>query len=226
MAKGLLSRAVREAVEGDDALAECLARGVANLSAMARHIRPSLEARLGQRVKLQSVVSALKRLRGAYAERERGHLSVLAKSSLDVRTDLAKLSVRAQAALSEELQAKLLRHYRSILQISWGPTALTLVLEGAAFRVLRALFAKEDVLEAKEGLAAVVVRSPKDIIETPGCIAALTERLARGGTNLEDIISTYTDTILVVSMSGVVRAFTLLSELIAGARRALEERHA
>jgi hypothetical protein len=223
LAKGLLSGAVREALEADGALAECVARGLANLSAVARQIRPYVEAKLGQQVKHQSLVSALKRARHLYAQRERGYLFVLARSSLDVRTDLAKLSVSAKEALSQRLHERLIRHQGAILEMSWGPSALTLVLQRPSFRLVKSVLPREALLEAKEDLAAVIVRSPQEIVETPGCIAALTSKLARAGINLEDVISTYTDTTLVVKMKDVVRAFTLVSELIAFARRALGE---
>jgi|FaiFalFF_MnMetaG_3_1042247.scaffolds.fasta_scaffold00127_13 hypothetical protein len=222
LVRGSLARAVREVVEADDAILDCLARDVANLSAVARLIKPRIEARLGQPVREQSIVTVLKRLRGAARTQSRNNLKVLAHSSLDVRTDLAKLSVRASEEASEILQSQLGKLQRFIIQISWSPTAYTLVMDQHLLPRVAGLFSPGEILEKKEGLAAIIVHSPPELISTPGCISALTTKLARNNINIEDTVSTYTDTLLVVRMKDVVRAFTALNDLIAEARRVTE----
>jgi len=79
-------------------------------------------------------------------------------------------------------------------------------------RVLKAF--GRDVLEFGDGLAAVIVQSPKEIVETPGCMIAFYNQLSREGINIEDTVSCYTDTIIVIKRKDVGRAFSALSKLI------------
>jgi hypothetical protein len=50
-------------------------------------------------------------------------------------------------------------------------------------------------------------------------VAAIYNRVGRGGINVVDTVSNYTDTILVVKMGDVVKAFTAVTDLISEARR-------
>ena len=61
------------------------------------------------------------------------------------------------------------------------------------------------------------------IISTPGCVSSFYDQLARKRVNVEDTVSCYTDTILVVSMKGASRAFESLTELVSDEQRKLGE---
>ena len=57
------------------------------------------------------------------------------------------------------------------------------------------------------------------IIKTPGCAIAFYNQLARRHINIEDTVSCYTDTIILVKMTDVGKAFNALTELISSSRK-------
>jgi hypothetical protein len=214
-----VSKAVREQVDGDSLMQEALARGIVNISAAARLLRPAVAFRTGRSVSEEAVITSLKRIRGTYRKGTLGYLRILARSSIEVRTDLAVVSVQAIPEVSAKIRDIAFRNYDSLLQISSSPTAYTLVFERNLLGYLRGRFEDDQMMEARTELAALIIHSPEEIVETPGCVAAIYNRVARGGINVVDTVSNYTDTIIVVKMEDVVNAFTAVTDLISEARR-------
>jgi hypothetical protein len=214
-----ISRTVRDQVDGDSLLQEALARGIVNVSAAARILRPTVMSSLGHNVSEGAIITSLKRIKGAYNRGALGYLKVLARSSVEVRTDLAMISVEVDPEVSAEIREVAFKNYDAFLQISSSPSAYSLVFERSLFGSVKGRFEDKQVMEARTELAAVMIHSPEEIVETPGCVAAIYNRVARSGVNIVDTVSNYTDTILVVKMSDVVRAFTALTDLITEARR-------
>jgi len=207
-----IAEVVRRLVDSEVAVQESLAKGYANLSALARLLKPKVERILGKEVSFESILSALKRVKPRYGGSESVN-RVIARSTLSVRMDLAKVSVekgRRTLSLMGRLISEL---HESLIQASTSLSAITLIFdERVKDRVLKAL--GRDVLEFGDGLAAVIVQSPKEIVETPGCMIAFYNQLSREGINIEDTVSCYTDTIIVIKRKDVGRAFSALSRLI------------
>ncbi|MGA1975562.1 MAG: hypothetical protein ABSG92_07995 [Conexivisphaerales archaeon] len=214
-----ISRTVREQVNSDSLMQEALARGIVNMSAAARLLKPAVVSSLGRSVSEEAIVTSLKRIKGAYNRGALGYLRVLAKSSVEVRTDLALVSVELDPEVSAKIRDVAFKNYDAFVQISSSPNAYSLVFERSLFGYLKGRFEEEQVMEAKTELAALIIHSPEEIMETPGCIAAIYNRVGRGGINVVDTVSNYTDTILVVKMDDVVKAFTAVTDLISEARR-------
>ncbi len=143
-------------------------------------------------------------------------------SSLSVRTDLAKLSIRSSKENAEILAKLMLKFNDSIVQISWSPTAYTVVFDEFLLPSFKSSFKESDILEEKKNLAAVIVHSSQDIIETPGCVSSIISKVAFNMVNIEDIVSTYTFTLLLFKREDVTRAFESLNELISEYRRVKE----
>jgi hypothetical protein len=214
-----ISKSVREQVDGDSLLQEALARGIVNVSAAARLLKPAVVSSIGRSVSEEAIITSLKRIKGAYRRGTLGYLKVLAKSSVEVRTDLAMVSVEVDSDVSAKIKDVAFKNYDAFVQISSSPSAYSLVFERSLFGYLRGEFEEEQVMEAKTELAALIIHSPDEIIETPGCVAAIYNRVARGEINVVDTVSNYTDTIIVVKMGEVVKAFTAVTDLISEARR-------
>jgi aspartokinase len=94
-----------------------------------------------------------------------------------------------------------------------------LVFDDTLLNEVKAMFAHYDILEVEDDLAAIIIHSPEEIIKTPGCAIAFYNQLARRHINIEDTVSCYTDTIVLVRMSDVGKAFNALTELISNSRK-------
>ena len=216
-----MAEVVRRLIDSDVAIQVALGRGYANLSALARLIKPKVEAVLGRDVSFEGILSAIKRVEPRYLESEQVE-RVIADSTLSVRMDLAKLSIEKSKRNLELMRRLIMELHESMVQASASTSSITLIFdERVKERVIKAL--GKDLLEFDDGLAAIIVQSPKEIVKTPGCMIAFYNQLSRDGINIEDTVSCYTDTIIVIKRRDVGRAFSALSELIDEMRSLLKQ---
>jgi hypothetical protein len=75
------------------------------------------------------------------------------------------------------------------------------------------------ILDESKDLAAIIVHSPEEIISTPMCAVSFYSAVSRAGVNMEDTVSCYTDTIVVVKMSDVAKSFSSITDMINTAQR-------
>jgi aspartokinase len=212
-----LAKVVKEEVDSDFSVQDAIARDYANLSALARLMAPRIAAKMGKRqkdVNEQGVVTALKRLRGSYSPASPQVSKVIGGSIVNVRTHVSRLSVEKTKKSLQTVSALLAGNQEDFIQVSESLSSITLIFDQRLHGMVRkALSAVEKLEEGEEG-AAITVHSPEEIISTPGCISAFYNQLSRRHVNVEDTVSCYTDTILVVGMKDASRAFEALTELI------------
>jgi hypothetical protein len=219
LVKNSIADYTREIVESDYAIIQALSENYANLSALARKIDFLIKEKTNKKVNIQAIISALKRIRNNLKISSRKNFEVLATSSLSVRTDLAKISVKASKLNAEILTKMMEKFHESIVQISWSPTAYTIVFDEMLYPNIISSFKKEEILEDKKGLAAIIVHSSENIIETPGCVSSILNKIALREINIEDVVSTYTYTLLLFKREDVIKAFDALNSLISECRR-------
>lgn len=215
-----VSKAVEDILREDVLMQDCIAKGYANLSAIARTIKREVEEKVGKDVKHDAIVSSLRRIKVKVKESvEKNVKEVIAKSTIDVRTDVAKISLERNRFAEQASRKALSIFPEGFIQFSESTSAITLIYDERIRKDVLKLFDRCEILEDVKGLAAIVVRSPKEITITPGCISAFYSELARKRINVEDTTSCYTDTIMVVKMADVSKAFNSLTELISSMRR-------
>jgi aspartokinase len=219
LVKQSITRSVKAIVDNDLAFQDALQRGYVNYSAMARMIKPSISAILGRDVSIDSIVTALKRIRSSYITPSKDISSIIAGSKVNVRTDVAKVSIVKSRSTIEKISMPLREYYDSFISVSEGIKSVTMIFDDIILEKMKTLF-NEHILEYEDDLAAIIVESPEEIIKTPGCALVFYNQLARRRINIEDTISCYTDTIIVVKMDDVARAFNALTELIVENRNA------
>ncbi|GBC75757.1 hypothetical protein HRbin06_01079 [archaeon HR06] len=214
-----IAKMVKELIDGDLGFQDALARNYANLSSIARLIKPSIEALSNSKVSLASIISALKRLRKHYKVENLNVREVIANSKLSVITDVAKVCVERNKR-TEEIVRRIVSEYREeFLQITESLSFITIIFDQKILEDIKENFRKNEILEMGKDLAAIIVQSPKDIIKTVGCALSFYSEVSRRYINMEDTISCCTDTRIIVKMKAVSRAFLALAGLIARSRR-------
>jgi len=213
-------------VDSDFAIQDASSRDYANLSALSRLLAPKIARRMELRpkdVRVVGVTSALKRLRDAYSVESPSATKVIAGSIVNVRTHVSRLSVEKTKRTLQTVSALLGTHHEDFIQVSESLSSITLIFDQRLHRMVRRTLGSAEVLEEGEECAAITVQSPQEIIKTPGCVSSFYDQLSRKRVNVEDTVSCFTDTIMVVSMKDAGRAFEALTELIAEEQRKLEE---
>jgi aspartokinase len=218
-----ISSAVREIINNDISFQDSLERGYCNISAVARIIKPQVNRLLEKNIRVESIITALKRSRKFYDIQDRPMLSILASSTISVKTDVAKISAGKGKRTMEKVARALTRYAEDFISVSESALSVTMVIEDTSLHKLKAIFANSNILEVEAGLAAIIVNSPERIIKTPGCAFAFYNQLARRHINIDDTVSCYTDTIMLVNMVDVGKAFNALAELISSCRRDLKK---
>jgi hypothetical protein len=219
---GAVSSAVRDEINYDLSIQDALARDYANVSALSRMLQPRIEEKLGRRVDIDGIITALKRLRSTYTVAPDEIRSIIGESVVNVRTQVSKVSVEKTRKTLDVVSSLLASHQQDFLQVSESISSITLIFDQRLHKKVREKLPDGVILEEGDEYAAIIVQSPPQIISTPGCIINFYNQIARRHVNIEDTVSCHTDTILVVKMSEVGKAFTALTDLITAERKRLE----
>lgn len=221
-----ITNTVKEIINNDLSFQDSLQRDYCNISALARIIRPQIEHIMNRHTNIESIITALKRSRNIYEIPEipeRPIASILASSTLSVKTDVAKLSASKHRRNIEKVAKALTQRVDNFISVSESIFSITLVFDDILLNEVKAMFALYDILEVEDDLAAIIIHSPEEIIKTPGCAIAFYNQLSRRHINIEDTVSCYTDTIVLVRMSDIAKTFNVLTELISNSRNLLNK---
>ena len=214
-----ISKTVQTLIDEDLSLQDALQRDYGNYSAIARMLMPKVKEAVNHDVNLESVITSVKRAKANYTILQGKITRVVAGSVLNIRTDMAKVSVDKTKKNLEKIRKTLASFSGEFLQIIEGNSVVTLISDLNSFNKISSIFAKKDVIDQKQNLATVIIRSPDEIIDTPGCVQAFYNAVSRRHINIEETMSCYTETIIVLAMEDVSKAFAALTELITEARK-------
>ena len=215
-----ISKIVQNLIENDLPIQDALARGYGNYSAIARILKPRIEEIYGRKVDLAGVITAVKRARVTYTPKTE-YQKIVAESRITLRTDVAKISIEKTRRSLEKARLISADFPEAFFQVLEGASTLTLITDEGIFNEVRSIFKKEEILGEKRNLAALIVQSPHEIVDTPGCIVAFYNPISRAHINIEETVSCFTETIIVLRMEDAAKAFSILSDLIFRMRKDL-----
>ena len=205
----------RRFVEEHPSIQDCLSYGILNVTSLARKIKA--ETGLANQDAIETAIRRYQRQMRAGEPREAQVLSVIKQSRLEVRTRVAIVTLVSDwGVLSTLLEAarQMLADRRHLLQILQGPHALTILCEEDLLDVVLGSLGKRPALSIHRELSAITVRSPEEIVETPGVLSFLAGVIYRAGINSLELMSVHTDSTFVVRQEDVLHAFRVLSEVI------------
>ncbi len=214
-----ISKTVQNLIDEDLSLQDALQRGYGNYSAIARMLMPKVKEAVNSDVNFESVITSVKRAKANYTILQGKITQIVADSVLNIRTDMAKISVDKTKQSLENIRRTLATFSGDFLQVIEGNSVVTLISDLNSFHTISSIFTKDEVIDQKQNLATVIIRSPDEITSTPGCVQAFYNSLSRRHINIEETMSCYTETIIVLAMVDVSKAFATLTELITEARR-------
>jgi hypothetical protein len=211
--------AVQVLIDQDLSLQDALQRGYGNYSAIARMLKPKVAEALGRDIKLESIVTAIKRSKKNYRLKRNETSKVIAKSTINIRTDINKITVRKADRSLMTIRRNLPDFLGEFLHVLEGVSVTTLIFDEKLSDKIDSLFSKDEVLDRRRNLAAIVMQSPTEIVDTPGCITSFYNQISRRHINIEEAVSCYSDTIILLDMKDINSAFMALTDLVAEARK-------
>ena len=217
-----ISKTVQTLIDGDPSIQDALQRGYANYSKIAKILKPEIETALETNVKLESVITAIKRAKVDYQPLHENIIKIVAESVIHLRTNIAKITVEKTVHALEKVRNILVQWPNEFFQILEGSSAVTLIFDDKLFPNVKTIFERKEILDEKKNLAAIIVNSPREIIKTLGCALAFYQPVSRRRVNIEETMSCFTDTIIVLPLEDVSEAFSALTDVIVEARRQME----
>ncbi|MFH1773986.1 MAG: ACT domain-containing protein [Methanobacteriota archaeon] len=213
-----ISEAVRKILARYPYLEEYMALVVINNRALARAIYRDVRRECGE-VKLQSVVTAVRRFPVAKAGSERNKiLKILSKSEVNLRYDIGVATIMLDSEVPKKLDELRREIGEETYMLIQGIQTLTIVAEERLLSFFEKVFNRK-IAEIKRGLASIVVMSPKEIIRTPGVIAHLASILALEKINVVEMMSSHTETSFIVEERDALRAIEVIRNEIKRVRR-------
>ncbi len=195
-------------------LEDGLADGIINLSALARKIKPRIEAELLKPSSEAAILMALKRtlpeikLSKKVVERFRDDLS-----DITVRSGLSEFTFVKSGTILEK-RRKLMHTLRErqdyFITFTQGIHEITTILNSGLEPQIREIFSGEKLVAHLDNLAAITLQLTREMVHTPGIHYNILKQLAWHRINVVEVVSTYTEFNIILEKEHIDRAFNLL----------------
>lgn len=167
--------------------------GIVNYSALARYLRR--EVRASTDAIKASILRERKRGIAEMAE-EKEILDLLKRTKISMRDKVAILIADKELEVPYLIKASLSDSY--VYLVDQTKAEIDPIRDANIIR----------------DMVALTLTSPVDIEHTPGFVAFITQILASKGLNIRELISCYTDTVVVLRAEDAIKAFALLEKFV------------
>jgi hypothetical protein len=172
--------------------------GLCNYSSLARRLQKEIFP--GRHTEFTAIKAALLRMAreetaGAGKDWEKGVERILKASSVEVRSHVAVASSKGGIGVP-------------VIAMSNSKSGVMSVVDSSYVAPL-----KKKGLKVIDNLTLVILCSPLELQDTPGCVSAILDAIAAEGINVLEFISCHTDTLMVVKNADAVRIYEILNRL-------------
>ena len=169
-----------------------------NYSALSRNISKDLNIKPKN---FDAVLVALRRMSDKLKKKsvvQKKTMSVVKQSSLEIKNKMAVIVIE-KGIIPESISnlQKELRKTNGTLQIIEGASAITIITNEAIYKRVEDTF-KNSIIKVTLDLVAIIIKSPKDLEETPGVVSYFYSLLGEREINIIETISCWTDTIILI----------------------------
>lgn len=209
-----VAAAVAQIVKGSPVLEEGLASGILNLSAVARAVHPQVEAVARKPVGEGAIVMALSRLAPRLSRRT-SEARKMARQirDLTVRSNITEYTFHnSPTALRcvTKLLAEVQRGAAPFATFTQGAHELTVMVTPDLEPAVERAFSGEKRIARLPHLAALGIHHTPKVVEMPGVYYAILKQLMWGNINAVELVSTYTELVIILDKRDVDRAFATL----------------
>jgi len=206
-----ISETVENIVRKSPFLEEALARGLINLSALAREIKPEIEKELMKKATEGAIVMALKRLSAKIKQVQKKEVHWFASSpDLMVRSNLTEITIANSSTMLQKLR-KLLEQIRFnenyFLTITQGIYETTIIVSKNLEDKLKKIFAGEKIISKFENLSSITIQLPEGSTRIPGIYSFILKALAWEGINLVEVVSTCNEFTMILESANTTGLF-------------------
>ena len=210
-----IARICEKLIEKKPFLQEALSNEIINYGALAESMMADVENEFGKKVKHAAVMMALRRLQEKLQRMPISHPKFSSDCDLALRSDLFEIAI-----VRYPLTYKLINKFYDIVDVSdylaitTGTHEITILASKKYKAQFLKLLQKDDILIEINDLAALTVKLPKNAPEMPGIFYLITRALTWENITIIEIVSTYTETTMILKNKDVSRAYEILQKTI------------
>lgn len=209
-----ISQQVEEYIDTHTVVRNALQHGIVNYSALTRRIQNSM----GTPKNFEAILIAVRR-NAEKLLKIREHIEtkiqkILSESSFEIKTKIAVMTlenntdvVKTLGHIVGELSSERI-HFHFIQGIG----AVTFVIEQKYLEKLKKV--EKDIIKLKKNLVEIVIKSSDVIENVPGVNAFILNAFAERDINLFEVMSCYTDTLLILKPEDITPAVELLGKML------------
>jgi len=196
---------VRKYIDGNPDLKDYLNRGIINISALSREIMANTGIE-----DFDATMAALKRYRSngqAVYNSE-----ILDRSNLEMSSNISLIVIK-KSYESLKIITGIIGNLKKLNSINFVETknSFSIIGDNETIKGFSNFFSDEQIIEQKKDLGQLSIISPEEIEKTKGYINFITMLLYRAGINILQIISFYSDTIILLEDKDLTDAFKIIS---------------
>lgn len=193
------------------AIKDCLALGLVNYSSLARHIARDIGAK--NKSSMEAILIAARRyskkvsLSGSTEEKI---ISILKKGEMEIKNRVIAVILDRLIYKDNlrELQKKVERK-ADVFHAVEGSKTITIVTLEKYLEEIKTIF-KKDIIRINSDLVVIMIKSPADIEGTPGVAAYIINLFAEHSVNISELMSCWTDTMIVISKKDLSKVMQFL----------------
>ncbi len=199
-------------------LEEAVSKGLINISALARFLKPELKKQLFKKdVSQGALVMALKRLQPKIKKRAISSKFALHLDNITVRSSIVEI-ILLNSPQVEKIRKELARFSFSdseaFFSLIQGVRESTFIVSKNLEKIVTRDL-KKNILLKIDGLSSISIALPPENRHMPGVYYGLLKTLAWNNINLVEVISNYNQLNLIFRDSDVGRAFPLVKSIAA-----------
>lgn len=209
---------VQQIVTREPLVEEGLQKGIINLSAYARTIRPHIENILMKRVQNGAIVMALRRMQVVSNQSKSLSGFFHIKPNIIIRSNLTEYTLEnSQRSLSAviEIIKQNAHNHRHIVAITQGVYETALIVNSEWENEVMHIIPKQAIVDTVRNLSAITITLPPSNVETPGVYYTILKSLAWKGINVFDVVSTKNEFTILFEDKDVDSAFTVIKSVFA-----------
>lgn len=215
-----ISQHVQEIIDETPFLGEIISEGLGNAAAIARTIRPQIEARTLDDVSEQAIAMALHRLPKRKRPQDYGFRFLKYITDITVRSDLTLYFVHNmpfERRLFERLSDFEKHHHESVFGVTRGLSETLIVIRANALTAIKRMFGSS-ASRTQVHVSSITMRLPEASVSVPGVYYPILKALAWEGVNLVELVSAGTELTLFVKDKDVDRALQVIRKFTRGKR--------
>lgn len=197
-------------------LRETFEKGLMNLSALSRYIKPRIEKELKKSVSEPAILMACKRLMQEQKTKPDKTFKFFSKPDMIVRSNLIELNIANSETLTKKHQFLVNSHGvhpQYFFVLTQGIFETTIILSQELEKTIIKALSGEKIVSEYQSLSSITIRLPKNAIDTPGTYYRFIKELAWEGINVIEIVSAYLELTIIVKDNEVNRTFGILKAL-------------